>query len=238
MVTRHDELGPHNHRPAKHQHDGRADDDGWVPHGLQLRRVGHPRDLVHHVRDVLLPEQRNVDGDANRNDDAHKGREGVADHPHKDELVPAGAELAPAEEEELVHAEPFGLVRRPGHPRGRRVEDHDARGAEAEDGAHDDVARRDAAKVAEGVDEVEVHGEEGQRMQLLALAGIIPLDLRVPVVGQEANVGRAVVADAADELGGREHETRVKEPSVRKAEAVNNVDNFGHVLACRFWRVY
>ncbi|KFY90785.1 hypothetical protein V500_04955 [Pseudogymnoascus sp. VKM F-4518 (FW-2643)] len=51
-------------------------------------------------------------------------------------------------------------------------------------------------------------------MQLVGLDGAQPEDLGVPVVGEEAEVAGAVVAEAGEELGGGEHEAGVEEPAL------------------------
>ncbi|KFX99320.1 hypothetical protein V490_01838 [Pseudogymnoascus sp. VKM F-3557] len=79
-------------------------------------------------------------------------------------------------------------------------------------------------KASQHEDEVEVHGQQGQGVQLVGADSAQPDDLRVPVVGEEAEVAGAVVAEAGEELGGGEHEARVEEPAVDGAEAVDDGD--------------
>ncbi|KFY46788.1 hypothetical protein V495_02253 [Pseudogymnoascus sp. VKM F-4514 (FW-929)] len=76
------------------------------------------------------------------------------------------------------------------------------------------IPRRYTAEVGQHEDEIKVHGQQGQRVQLVGADGAQPDDLRVPVVGEEAEVAGAVVAEAREELGGGEHEARVEEPAV------------------------
>lgn len=64
-------------------------------------------------------------------------------------------------------------------------------------------------------------------MELPRLDSLVPLELRIPVVGEEAHVDGDVVSDSTGELGGSEHHTCIEEPSVGETEALDDLSG-GH----------
>ncbi|KFY71044.1 hypothetical protein V499_08753 [Pseudogymnoascus sp. VKM F-103] len=130
----------------------------------------------------------------------------------------------PPEEKELVHPIPLLLVRRPTSPRRHGIQDNHPPSTKAKKDAHDQVPRCHAAEIGEDEEEVEVHGQQGEGVQLVALDGLQPLDLGIPVVGKETNVAGTVVSETGEELGGGKHEAGVEEPAVERAEAIDDGD--------------
>lgn len=61
-------------------------------------------------------------------------------------------------------------------------------------------------------------------MQLVGTDGAQPGDLGIPVVGEEAKIARAVVAEAGEELGRGEHKAGVEEPAVNGTEPIDDRD--------------
>lgn len=116
--------------------------------------------------------------------------------------MPPVAQGPPPEEEKLIFAISLRLVRLPADPRRDRVENEHPDRAEGKKSAQEDVPRRDAAQVSDCIDAVKVDWQQGKRVQLLGLDGLVPLDLRVPVVGEKSHVRGEVVSDSTGELGG------------------------------------
>ena len=133
--------------------------------------------------------------------------------------MPARAEGSPPEEEELIHAKPFGLAGGPACPGGYGIYHQNPRRAKAEDNAQENIAGAYPCYIGDGIDQIEMDGQQGERVQLLSLDGLIPGNLGIPIVGKKANVAWTVVADSRCELGWGEHETSIEEPSVCQTEA-------------------
>ncbi|KFZ14318.1 hypothetical protein V501_03305 [Pseudogymnoascus sp. VKM F-4519 (FW-2642)] len=138
--------------------------------------------------------------------------------------MPPRAQRPPPKEEELVDPIPLLLVRRPTSPRRHGIQDNHSSGSKAQKDSHSQIPRCHAAEIGEDEEEVEVHGQQGEGVQLVALDGFQPLDLGIPVVGEETNVAGTVVAEAGEELGGGKHEAGVEEPAVEGAEAIDDGD--------------
>ncbi|KFY07217.1 hypothetical protein V492_07350 [Pseudogymnoascus sp. VKM F-4246] len=64
----------------------------------------------------------------------------------------------------------------------------------------------------------------GHAAELVSADGAKPDDLGVPVVGEEANVARAVVSETGVKLCGGEHEAGIEKPTVGEAEAIYDGD--------------
>jgi hypothetical protein len=74
----------------------------------------------------------------------HQNR--VSNPPEQSENMPAVAQGPPPEEEELILAESFWLVRSPAYPRTDSIENEHPERADGEDDAQEDIARRNTAR--------------------------------------------------------------------------------------------
>src|SRR6266699_851779 len=140
------------------------------------------------TKSLLVIAHGHLNGEHNRSDNTAQGKQRIPYLPQQEEGVPTGGQGAPPKEEELVDVKALRLVHGPGRPGGHGVQYEDSGGAEAEEQPHVDISRRDPSEVGHGIYQVKVHGQQGQRVQLLVLGSPVPLKLRVPVVGEEADV--------------------------------------------------